>query len=130
LAVRQGVTIFISSHILSEISRLATRIGVVHQGKLVKELYAVELEALEEPRLAVEAAPAEQALDTLARAGLAFRTDGNGSLVSADREAVAHPDRVAALLVMAGIPLTRLAVERGDLESYFLKLVGADKEAK
>jgi len=40
LAENNGVTVFISSHILSEVARLATRIGVVHEGRLVKELDA------------------------------------------------------------------------------------------
>ena len=38
LAINHGVTIFISSHILGEISRLATRIGIIHQGKMVQEI--------------------------------------------------------------------------------------------
>ena len=130
LAEKQGVTIFISSHILSEIARLATRIGVVHQGRLVKELYASELEALEEPRLAVDVPDTALAISEMGKAGFTAKIVGSNTLVSSDKNAVAHPDRIATLLVKAGLPPTRLVVERGDLESYFLKLVGADKEAK
>ena len=39
-----------------------------------------------------------------------------------------HPDKVATLLVEAGCPPTRLVVEQGDLESYFLELVGMKEE--
>jgi len=54
LAKNNGVTIFISSHILSEVARLATRIGVVHEGRLVKELDTEELAKEEEQRLVVD----------------------------------------------------------------------------
>jgi ABC-2 type transport system ATP-binding protein len=37
LAREQGVTVFMSSHILSEVSRLAKRIGIIHQGRLIQE---------------------------------------------------------------------------------------------
>jgi len=40
LALNKGVTIFISSHLLAEISKLATRIGIIHQGRLVQEITA------------------------------------------------------------------------------------------
>ena len=43
LATDHNSTIFLSSHILSEISRLTTRIGIIHEGKLVKEINAHEL---------------------------------------------------------------------------------------
>jgi ABC-2 type transport system ATP-binding protein len=35
-----------------------------------------------------------------------------------------HPDVVATLLVHAGSPPSRLVIEQGDFESYFLELVG------
>lgn len=38
LAHERGVTVFMSSHILAEVDRLATRIGIVHQGRLIEEL--------------------------------------------------------------------------------------------
>ncbi len=130
LAENDGVTIFISSHILSEIARLATRIGVVHEGKLVKELYAQEIEEQEEPHLAIDVRDPSAALPLLRKADFMVSLNGNNSLTITDKPAIEHPDRIATLLVQAGFPPTRLAVERGDLESYFLKLVGIEKETK
>jgi ABC-2 type transport system ATP-binding protein len=128
LAENDGVTIFISSHILSEVARLATRIGVVHGGHLVKELSAGELAEQEEQRLAVDVRDPVAALSELNKAGISARSDDHHSLFISDKSAIASPDRIATLLVQAGFPPTRLLVERGDLESYFLKLVGAPKE--
>jgi ABC-2 type transport system ATP-binding protein len=44
LARDHGVTIFMSSHILAEVDRLATRIGIIHNGRLIEEINIGELE--------------------------------------------------------------------------------------
>ena len=44
LALNEGKTIFISSHILAEISKIAGRIGIIHNGKLIKETDALQLD--------------------------------------------------------------------------------------
>jgi ABC-2 type transport system ATP-binding protein len=127
LSKDSGVTVFISSHILSEIARLATRIGVVHEGWLVKELDAAELLKQEERRLTVDVHDVAAGLKALARAGITASPDGNNTLSISDRQAMQHPENIATLLVEAGSPPTRLVIEQGDLESYFLKLVGLEK---
>lgn len=129
LANNNGVTIFISSHILSEVAKLATRIGVVHEGRLVKQLDAKELSEQEEQRLVVDVRNTEAALSALGKAGIAARLDSKNSVVITDNPTMQHPDQVATILVEAGCPPTRLVVEQGDLESYFLRLVGM-KEGK
>jgi ABC-2 type transport system ATP-binding protein len=130
LAENSGVTIFISSHILSEVARLATRIGIVHEGRLLKELNANELAEQEEQRLAVDVNDTVAALSALGKAGIAARLDGKNSLIITDKPTMQHPDKVATLLVEAGCPPTRLVVEQRDLESYFLGLVGMKEEKK
>ncbi len=54
LAHEQGVTVFMSSHILGEVSRLAHRIGIIHQGRLLQELDVDELERNRQRRLLVQ----------------------------------------------------------------------------
>jgi len=124
LAENNGVTIFISSHILSEVARLATRIGVVHEGRLVKELDIKEISAQEEQRLVVNVRDIGAAQSALGKAGIRTRSNGKNSLAITDKPSIQNPGKIATLLVEAGCPPTRLIVERGDLESYFLELVG------
>ena len=52
----QGVTIFMSSHILAEVAHLADRIGIIHQGSLLQELSVGELEQNRRRKLVVMAA--------------------------------------------------------------------------
>jgi ABC-2 type transport system ATP-binding protein len=129
LVNHNGVTIFISSHILSEVARLATRIGVIHEGRLVKELDARELAEQEEQRLMVDVRDTLTARSILEKAGIAVKTNDKKSLTITNKEIMQNPDKIATLLVQAGCPPTRLVIEQQDLESYFLGLVGL-KEAK
>jgi ABC-2 type transport system ATP-binding protein len=126
LAENNGVTIFISSHILSEVARLATRIGVVHQGKLVKELNTDELAEQEGQRLVADVRDTKAALAALAKAGITSKIEGERSLIITDKLALQNPEKIATLLVEADCPPARLVVEQKDLESYFLGLVGAN----
>jgi ABC-2 type transport system ATP-binding protein len=128
LASDNGVTIFVSSHILGEVARLATRIGVIHDGRLVKEINTEDLDEQEEQRLMVDVHDIEAALAALDKAGIAASSDGHNELVITDENAMRHPDEVATLLVQAGSPPKKLVIERVDLESYFLKLVGMKEE--
>jgi ABC-2 type transport system ATP-binding protein len=126
LAENNGVTIFISSHILSEVARLATRIGVVHEGRLIKELDTQELTEQEGQRLTADVGNPQKASAALQKASIKTRIEGNNTLVIVDKDVILHPEKVATLLVEAGCPPSRLVLEQKDLESYFLGLVGAN----
>ena len=124
LAREKGVTIFMSSHILTEVDRLATRIGIIHRGRMVKELDANQLEQLRTRRLAVQSRNLDSAQSSLREAGYQFALNHSRILID-DVRAIEHPDEVARLLVNAGTPPTHLAVEQEDLEHYFLRLTSS-----
>jgi ABC-2 type transport system ATP-binding protein len=121
LAHMSGVTVFMSSHILTEVDRLATRLGIIHKGRLIEELDAQELEALRLRRLEVQARDLESARRALEAAGFVVKV-ANESLILDAARAVEAPDEVARILTSAGTPPTRLAVQQEDLESHFLRL--------
>jgi ABC-2 type transport system ATP-binding protein len=121
LARERGVTVFMSSHILPEVDRLATRIGIIHQGRLLEELAAERIEALRSRRVEVQTRDRERAADALRAAGFVPQT-ADGKLVIADPRAIDAPDEIARILVGADVPLLGLAVAQEDLEEYFLRL--------
>jgi ABC-2 type transport system ATP-binding protein len=121
LARERGVTVFMSSHILTEVDRLATRIGIIHKGCLIEELEAEELEELRSRRLEVKTRDLEKAQQALEGAGFKVKVAG-GSIFLAESRAIEAPENIATLLVGAGAPPIRLAVEQEDLEQHFLKL--------
>jgi ABC-2 type transport system ATP-binding protein len=124
LAHAQGVTVFMSSHILAEVARLAQRIGIIHNGRLLQELSVEELERNRRRRLLVRARDLAAAQGALAAAGQPAAQLPDGSLALDGAAAVARPDEVNRLLVQAGAPPTELHVEEEELELYFLRLVG------
>jgi len=123
LAHEKGVTVFMSSHILTEVDRLATRIGIIHKGHLLDELDAEKLEKLRSQRLEIKARDLETARSVLAQAGFTVKASDN-TLFLSEARALDAPDEVAAILVNAGTPPTRLAVEHENLEDYFMRLTG------
>jgi ABC-2 type transport system ATP-binding protein len=124
----QGLTVFMSSHILAEVARLARRIGIIHQGRLLQELDIDALERNRRRRLVVRARDLAAAQGALAAAGQAAERLRDGSLALASALALESPEEISRLLVMAGTPPTQLMVEEEELEEYFLRLVGAEPE--
>jgi ABC-type multidrug transport system ATPase subunit len=121
----KGVTVFLSSHILGEISLLADRIGIIHQGRLVEEIDSgraaragfSEIEiAVSDPARAARVLAADLGLSAVAGAG-------PGSLrVECDQARAAD---IARAVVGAGVDLTRLCPASEDLEMRFMRLTGA-----
>lgn len=130
LALNHGVTIFISSHILGEISRFATRIGIIHEGKLMKEIDASQLETLCSKRLLINANDIEMANSILFQHGFIVEKSNDNLIEIKNESAILKPDTVATIMVNAGCPPILLKVEEEDLESYFLKTIGLKGELK
>ena len=128
LATEHGVTVFMSSHILGEVDRLATRIGIVHQGRLVEELDRDALGRHRDRRLEVQARDLDRAEAALRSAGLSPARTRPDVLELRDARALDAPDEVANVLVGAGAPPTRLAIARESLEEHFIRLTGARLE--
>ncbi|MFA5328676.1 MAG: ATP-binding cassette domain-containing protein [Prolixibacteraceae bacterium] len=124
LVQKQGTTIFLSSHILSEISKLATRIGIVHEGKLVKEINTGDLEQQIVKKLSVNTTDNQKAFQILIDNGFTVSSSGNGVINITDIQVIRHPETIATLLVNRGIPPKMLTVSEEDLESYFLRIIG------
>lgn len=130
LAKNHGVTIFISSHILGEISRFSTRIGIIHEGKLVQETDSGQLDKLCRKRLLISARNTQKAHSILIESGYNVSGTKDDIIEISDEAAVNKPESVATLLVNYGCPPTLLQAKEEDLESYFLRTIGINGGAK
>lgn len=128
LAREHGVTVFLSSHILAEVSRLAQRIGIIHSGRLLYESNVQQLEANRRRWLIIRCRDVKAGQNVLSNAGYRPAVHPDGTLTIEDSAAIQRPDEIASLLVVGGAPPTRLIVEEEDLEHYFMRLVGAVME--
>jgi ABC-2 type transport system ATP-binding protein len=118
---RAGTTLLVSSHLLSEVDQLCTRVGVMDRGRLVLQ---AELVALRAPtgRVEVRTPDADRAASLL---------DGRVDARDADHLLVRHPDPAAlnAELVAAGIRVGEIRPQRRSLEEVVVAAttVGADQ---
>jgi ABC-2 type transport system ATP-binding protein len=129
LTHQQGVTVFLSSHILAEVSRLARRIGIIHEGQLLQEMNAEELEGNRKRRLLLRTRDIESTHQALISTGHLAEILPDGSIGLIDGSSVEHPEDVNSFLVNAGFPPTQLIVEEEELEHYFLRLVGMEAKS-
>lgn len=119
------VTIFMSSHILTEVERLATRIGIIHHGEILEDLDTSKLQNYRRQQLEIQTRDQALALQNLQAAGYTVKYNGHASLYLTDSKAVAKPEDVAVLLVNANVPPVKLALKQQNLEEHFMQLTGA-----
>ena len=117
----KGITILISSHILDELSRLATHYGFVERGRVIKEMSAEELEA------ACRTAVHLSVNDTKLLAGV---LDGMGAeyrIYSSNEADIFSPVQVTPLVLALNEKncfVNSMTERHESLESYFMGLVG------
>lgn len=114
------MTIFLSSHLLSEIEHTATSMAIINQGRLVVQGRVAELLAAGEHIVRIETPTIDEALKVIEASGLATSAHRVGPLIecSMPGDSVARLNRA---LVEAGIAVHAL-VPRRSLEEYFLAI--------
>ena len=115
-----GMTVVVSSHLLSEIDQMATHVGIIADGALVYQDTIERLHEKSEHHLALRTNRDDAAMEVLAKNGIACEArDGLLLLPPLEDEAAAHCVR---LLTAAQIGVIRLEERRKNLEDIFLDL--------
>jgi ABC-2 type transport system ATP-binding protein len=117
-----GVTVFLSSHLLSEVDQLCSDVGVMSVGRLVWQGKLADLRAQQEPYVRVETAQPGDAGRVLAQFGLADVQTADGHARA--RLGSAAPEQIVAALVRGDIGVRGFTVERASLEEQFVGLTG------
>ena len=123
LSFEHGVTVFISSHILGEVARIASRIGILHQGKLVNEVNAEELETQCRQKLMLRTRNSAYTLAYLKELGIETERSENGDLEITRTDILSQPERIVELLVNRGLSPYKIDLQKEDLEAYFLRTI-------
>ena len=128
LQKERNMTICISSHILEELSKIATDYGIIHNGSLLQELTREELMRRCSERMELTLADPKLAIPVLDAMGFT-------NYQVTDKEHIHIFERLnesAALnmeLAKAGIPVKGLSITSEELETYFLNLTGGASHA-
>lgn len=117
-----GITIFISSHILGELSRIATHYGILHDGQLIQQISAKELAEKSRDYLQIRVGDSEKACRLIKE-----KMNPTDCTVHEDSLHVFGIDNgraVNELLWSNGLAADEIYLHRQDLEEYFLTLMG------
>lgn len=140
---QEGITIIISSHLLSELALTATSFGVIHDGRMVAQLTHSQLEhQTKAERLEIITNNNQQAAQLLTeRFGVHVSSDEGALILEPGKEvsgtkgipappgATLPPNQVAAVLVGAGLELYELHTRRQSLEDFYFSLTGGEQNA-
>lgn len=120
----KGVTILMSSHILGELGKLATKYGIINAGNLVEEFSADELEKRSKHYLHIMTDQAEKAKQILAQNCHVEQCQilEDSSICIYDK--FEQPARINRILIENGVNVSYLAVEGQDMEMYFVEKMG------
>lgn len=127
LARQRGITFLISSHLLSEIEQLATRIGIIHQGRLLEEVDYETLQKKTRHYLEIKVDDEQRAAYILEQKLRAkdYLVVGPGILRL--YEYLDQPEKVNFTLANHGIGVKGILLSGDSLEDYFLKVTGGER---
>jgi len=118
-----GMTVLVSSHLLSEIEQVASHVGMMVGGRLVRQGTLADVLADGAPTINIETPDLQLACEVLTRTGLVPTVADDSTAVTAR---LGHDvvEDIAAALINAGVRLRRLNVDRPDLEDLFVSITG------
>lgn len=117
---REGRTVFVSSHILSEVRQIADRVAILARGRCVASGAVDEVLAGDAPgSLVVKLAELDRGLAVLQAAGIACEPAGDAIRV---RPAPDDPAEITRILARERLYVSELRREEADLETVFLEL--------
>ncbi len=124
-----NITILISSHLLSELSKVANSYGVLANGKLVKELRSEDVEALSRPYIKVVVGDLKAALSVVTE----NYTQQDFDILPYNTLALYDLSKdisfVATMFANAEVPVLNICNCDADLESTFISLMGGSHGA-
>lgn len=120
----QGITILISSHILSELSLLASHYCIIHRGQLLEQLTAQELHDKCQQYVFIKVDNPDKAATVIQNqlGTTDFEVMPNGAIKLYSR--IEKPSEISSALFSAGLEIEQFMPMGEDLESYFTKRIG------
>jgi ABC-type multidrug transport system ATPase subunit len=122
LVREHGKTVFISSHLLGEINKMATHVGIIHQGKMMFQGSIEELEELNQPRIQIELADRATEAAELLNANNFAVADIKKEVLFVNYESKAQMGQINAILNQKAFTVYSITKVQKDLETLFLAI--------
>ncbi len=126
--VKQGTTVFLSSHLLAEVEMICTRAGMMASGRLVAQDRVDHLLA-PTGRAVLDTPDPDAAVAVLARVTGRDLVDRAGHRLTFPLNGI-PPERINHELIGAGVPVREFVIERRTLEDAYLHLTGESGDAR
>jgi ABC-2 type transport system ATP-binding protein len=129
LTREEGISVIVSSHLLSEMELMCDRVAIIQNGKLIDVRLIkdyVEDGGTAEVRFEVDQAQTAKELLEKTMQKLSISAQGNGILLTLEKEQIAEVNK---LLVEAGIKVYSIQTTSKTLEDKFLEMTGSDQIA-
>ena len=119
----KGVTLIISSHLLDELGKIATRYGIINAGELIEEISAEELQERCKTCLNIVTPDIKKAEEVLEKNGWLHNHKSTDEKISL-YEHVENPSVINEALVKAGVRVNELSFSGSGFEDYFIERLG------
>ncbi|MBP5216807.1 MAG: ATP-binding cassette domain-containing protein [Bacilli bacterium] len=119
LSKEKRITILISSHILGELSLLATTYGFIDDGRMVREVTAEEIKKTMEEKIFLTVDDQQKAADSLEILGYRHEIEGDRVITDSDIDIM----KVCERFKENGVRINKIQSEGMELEDYFLSLI-------
>ena len=123
LLASEGITIFISSHLLVEIEQICTHLAVMSQGKIVAQGSVEELSQAEILNLQLETAQTDLAVQGLKSVGITATVNAE-NITAAVPAGQIEPETIVSVLVELGVGIKAFSLAAPTLEERFVGLTG------
>ncbi|MBS1521451.1 MAG: ABC transporter ATP-binding protein [Bacteroidetes bacterium] len=121
LVTQHKKTVFVSSHLLAEVERMATHVGIIHKGEMLFQGSIKDLEAISQPQIQVEVNDTVEAANFLKKQGLTV-TGVNDEHVSVPFTSKTQMGEINTLLNRNGYTVYSIRKVNKDLEKLFLDI--------
>jgi len=122
----RGTTVLISSHILDELSRLATHYGIIDHGQMIQEMRAEEIESARRKCVRLDVTDIGALTRVLDKAGMEYKIISDNT---ADIYSEVSVSKLVTALSSEGCEIKSMHDREESLESYYLSLLGGNRNA-
>lgn len=122
---KNNVTVLVSSHLLDELAKVATKFGILNKGKIIKEISKDELESKENPLQILSLSKVEGIEEVLSSLNI-----DKYKILDGARVVIPMQDSISPIinaLEQKGIKVLSIEEKKRTIEEYFLKLIGGEK---
>ncbi|MGP0689681.1 ABC transporter ATP-binding protein [Priestia aryabhattai] len=126
LPSEHGMTILISSHLLSEIDQMATTVGIVTKGKMIFQDSIEVMRMFAHQNMSLKVSDSEQAWRSLLANGI--KSDYKDGIILLSERSNEEVAKVVHTLVQDGFSIYRVEEEKKSLENIFLQMTKEERE--